>query len=208
MWPDLRRRTLRGAALIAFALAAACTSDPPAGSTTPDIPRGYTATLQLLVEGRLLGFGPFVGYYFRPLDPADLSRLAFICFNERQFYTADLPDGARLFTGEAVRADLPPVDPPPMQEQGRIRPVFDRDIPAAWLDTRPAPQDEFVHFHSCYDGVGPVSTGYWLRHVAAAAFTYDMGGRLGADSILYHKVSPGPDRHFPRIVEFDAGPDH
>jgi hypothetical protein len=39
-----------------------------------------------------------------------------------------------------------------------------------------------------------------------AAFTYDMGGRVGPDSVLYHKVMPGSDKAFARIIEFDRGP--
>jgi hypothetical protein len=34
-----------------------------------------------------------------------------------------------------------------------------------------------------------------------------MGGRVGADSPLYHAVRPGIDKQFATIMEFDAGPD-
>jgi hypothetical protein len=34
-----------------------------------------------------------------------------------------------------------------------------------------------------------------------------MGGRVGKDSPLYHRVSSGPDRDFARIIEFDRGPE-
>jgi len=87
-----------------------------------------------------------------------------------------------------------------------MHPIFDRDIPAPWWATRPKPQEEFIHFHSCYDAVGPVHVGYWLKHRAVAAFTYDMGGRVGPESILYHHVNIGTDLEFARIVEFDWGP--
>ena len=63
-----------------------------------------------------------------------------------------------------------------------------------------------MHFHSCYNSQGPVLTGYWLRHEARAEFTYDMGGRVGPDSPLYHKVNSGVDKAFGRIIEFDRGP--
>ena len=89
----------------------------------------------------------------------------------------------------------------------RIQPVFPKDIPPGWLATRPPPQEEFVHFHSAYDATGPVRTGYWLRHRAVAAFTYDMGGRVNAGSVLYHRVERGTDLTFPPLVEFDRGPD-
>jgi len=59
------------------------------------------------VDGRRIGFGPFVGYYFRPEDPRNLSRLQFVCFNENKFYSSDMPDGARLYEGTAVRTTLP-----------------------------------------------------------------------------------------------------
>ena len=52
-----------------------------------------------------------------------------------------------------------------------------------------------------------VLTGYWLRHVAVSEFTYDMGGRVGKESPLYHRVRKGPDRDFAGIVEFDRGPE-
>jgi len=59
---------------------------------------------------------------------------------------------------------------------------------------------------SCYDATGPVRAGCWFRHEARASFTYDMGGRVGPGSPLYHEVTPEPDREFARIIEFDRGP--
>jgi len=46
------------------------------------VPHGYMARLEQVHDGRMIGFGPFVGYYFRPENPMDLSRLRFVCFNE------------------------------------------------------------------------------------------------------------------------------
>ena len=170
------------------------------------VPHGYMARLEQVHDGRMIGFGPFVGYYFRPEDPGDLSRLRFVCFNENRFYSSDMPDGAKLYEGTAVRATLPRADvATPTQE--RINPVYFQEAPEAWRNTRPDSQDEFVHFHSCYNGAGPVHTGYWIRHVAVSDFTYDMGGRVGEKSPLYHRVQKGPDRDFARIVEFDRGPE-
>lgn len=169
------------------------------------VPHGYMAQLEQVHDGQMLGFGPFVGYYFRPEDPMDLSRLQFICFNENRFYSSDMPDGAKLYEGMALRTTLPQaVIATPTQE--RINPVFFSEAPEAWLNTRPEPQDVFVHFHSGYNGAGPVLTGYWLRHMAIADFTYDMGGRVEKGSPLYHRVRKGPDRDFAMIVEFDRGP--
>ncbi len=169
------------------------------------IPHGYMARLEQVHDGRMIGFGSFVGYYFRPEDPGDLSRLRFVCFNENRFYSSDMPDGAKLCEGTAVRTTLPRADFAIPAQDG-INPVFFEEAPEAWRDTRPEPRDEFVHFHSCYDGTGPVRTGYWIRHVAVSEFTYDMGGRVGKDSLLYHRVHKGPDRDFARIIEFDGGP--
>jgi hypothetical protein len=143
---------------------------------------------------------------FRPEDPRDLSRLRFICFNENRFYSSDMPDGAKLYEGTAVRATLPRADVA-IATQERINPLFFQEAPEAWRNTRPDSQDEFVHFHSCYNGAGPVHTGYWIRHVAVSDFTYDMGGRVGKKSPLYHRVQIGPDRDFARIIEFDRGPE-
>ncbi|MBI9085013.1 MAG: hypothetical protein JEZ11_15575 [Desulfobacterales bacterium] len=170
------------------------------------VPRGYVSVLRMVESGYQINFGPFVGYYFKPENPNDLSRLTFVCLNERQFYTKDLPAGALLYDGEAVRTTLPAAASPPVSGSDRMVPVFGDQIPQAWRATRPVPQEEFVHFHSGYDAAGPVFTGYWLRHRAVAAFTYDMGGRVGPESPLFHRVTPGPDLNFPRIVEFDAGP--
>lgn len=39
-----------------------------------------------------------------------------------------------------------------------------------------------------------------------AAFTYDMGGRVGPEGPLYHQVIPGIDREFTLLIEFDWGP--
>ncbi|MGA9534804.1 MAG: hypothetical protein WBR24_02745 [Desulfobacterales bacterium] len=54
------------------------------------------ARLEQVHDGRMVGFGPFVGYYFRPENPGDLSRLRFVCFNENRFYSLDMPNGAKL----------------------------------------------------------------------------------------------------------------
>lgn len=169
-------------------------------------PRGYVSTLEIEKGDRLLGFGPFVGYYFKPQTPGDLSRLHFVCFNERSFYTKDVPANTKLFEGSALLTDLADMNQP-LPDAHRINPVYFSDAPKQWLENRPDPQDEYVHFHSCYDAGGPVLTGYWVRHQGAAAFIYDMGGRVGPDSPLYHEVAPGIDKAFARIIEFDRGPE-
>jgi hypothetical protein len=185
-----------------------CTSEPEAGGSSKQsivVPHGYMARLEQIHENRLIGFGPFRGYYFRPQDPTDLSRLVFVCFNEDGFYSSDIPVGTKLFEGTAIRATLPYADfEIPVKK--RINPVFFADAPQKWLKCRPEPHDEYLHFHSCYNGSGPVLTGYWLRHTALATFTYDMGGRLTEDSPLYHRVQKGVDRDFAKIIEFDKGP--
>ncbi len=170
------------------------------------IPHGYMARLEQVRDGQMIGFGPFVGYYFRPVDPRDLGRLSFVCFNEKRFYSSDMPDGAKLYEGTAVLVTLPTAEIVIPTEE-RINPVFFQEAPEGWRDSRPEPQDEFVHFHSGYSGIGPVLAGYWIRHVAVSQFTYDMGGRVGKESPLYHQVSRGPDRDFARIIEFDRGPE-
>lgn len=180
-------------------------TDDSDGASGVVIPHGYMARLEQVHDGRMLGFGPFVGYYFRPEDPEDLSRLRFVCFNENRFYSSDMPNGAKLYEGTAVRTTLPQVDWV-IPARDRINPIFFEEAPEAWRKTRPEPRDEFVHFHSCYDGTGPVRTGYWIRHVAASEFTYDMGSRVGKKSPLYHRVHKGPDLDFARIIEFDMGP--
>ena len=119
------------------------------------VPHGYMARLEQVHDGRMIGFGPFVGYYFRPEDPGDLSRLRFVCFNENRFYSSDMPDGAKLYEGTAVRATLPRADVA-IPTQDRINPVFFQEAPEAWRNTRPEPRDDFVHFHSGYNGAGPV----------------------------------------------------
>jgi hypothetical protein len=186
---------------------AACQGEPavvPADG--PTVPRGYVRRLEIQVDDRVLSFGPFVGYYFKPHVDGDLQRLAFVCFNEGRFYTRDLPANTLLFEGQAVWRRLPEVAFAIPRDGGRIVPVFFDAAPAAWRNSRPDPQDEYRHFHSAYDGRGATLYGYWLRHVARASFTYDMGGRVGAQSPLYHVVEPGPDRRFARIIEFDHGP--
>ena len=177
---------------------------PETPSVAPEVPRGYVQVLEVERDGRLFSFGPFVGYYFRPQNPDDLHRIDFVCFNERSFYTLDLPGNALLFEGDALLATLEDAGFMPEFSQ-RITPVYFEDAPVQWLKARPSPQDEFVHFHSCHDATGPVLTGYWIRHVGKGNFTYDMGGRIILESVLYHNVSPGPDKGFARIVEFDRG---
>jgi hypothetical protein len=170
-----------------------------------EVPRGFVSEIRVEDGDRILGFGPFVGYYFRPQNPGDLTRLEFVCFNERSFYTRDLPENAKLFEGKAVLTRLPDTGFQ-IPDSDRINPVFFPDAPEQWLATRPEPKDAYVHFHSCYDARGPVLTGYWIRHEGMASFTYDMGGRVGPDSPLFHEVSPGIDHDFARIIEFDHGP--
>jgi hypothetical protein len=194
-----------------MAMMPGCRSDPKTDGSNGSsgvvvvVPHGYMARLEQVHDGRMVGFGPFVGYYFRPENPRDLSRLRFVCFNENRFYSSDMPNGAKLYEGTAVRTTLPRVDGV-LPARDRINPVFFKKAPKAWRGTRPEPQDEFVHFHSGYDAAGPAHTGYWIRHVAVSDFTYDMGGRVGQESPLYHRVHKGPDRDFARIVEFDRGP--
>ncbi len=200
--------TLTVAALLGVLTMTGCppANGPDAASTTePSIPHGYMARLEQMSNGGMIGFGPFVGYYFRPDDPRYLSRLRFVCFNENRFYSSDMPDGAKLYEGEAVRITLPDADIA-LPAEDRINPIFFKDAPKTWRESRPKPPDEFLHFHSCYNGAGPVRTGYWVRHVAVTDFTYDMGGKVGKDSPLHHKVQKGPDRQFARIIEFDRGP--
>ena len=182
-----------------------CDDKAPSGAVALKIPRGYVDRLYIDTGERLRLFGPFVGYYFKPETPGDLSRLRFVCFNERQFYTTDLPANTHLYDGEARLTRLPEVDYE-LPRESRINPVYFKQAPALWLGTRPDPRDQFVHFHSCYDASGPLRTGYWLRHIARDAFIYDMGGRVAKESPLYHEVDPGPDTAFARIIEFDRGP--
>ena len=173
----------------------------------PPVPRGYVDRLEIQVADRLFSFGPFVGYYFKPAPQGEFEQLDFICFNERSFYTRDLPANTALFEGQAIWRRLPEADRSiPPAEGRRIVPVFFDEAPQAWRDSRPAPGEEFLHFHSAYDGRGAVLYGYWLRHVSLARFTYDMGGRVAATSPLFHEVRPGPDLAFARIIEFDHGP--
>ena len=181
------------------------TSAPKGPESESDVPRGYMQRLRLVHEGRVLQFGPFEGYYFKPLDANHLENLVFICINRGQFYTTDRPADARLYEGQARFAALPPADFK-LPHARRINPVVFSALPPAWLDTRPEPRDEYRHFHSCYNDAGPVEAGFWLRHVALADFTYDMGGRVGADSVLHHRVAPGPDTQFATLMEFDRGP--
>lgn len=194
--------------LVAVALSVGCQpaqETDGASDEAVSVPHGYMARLEQVHDGRMIGFGPFVGYYFRPEDPQDLARLRFVCFNENKFYSSDMPAGAKLYEGWAVRTTLPEADID-IPTEDRINPVFFEDAPEAWRRSRFEPRDAFLHFHSCYNGAGPVRTGYWISHVAAADFTYDMGGRVEKDSPLYHTVQKGPDRNFARIIEFDRGP--
>lgn len=186
-------------------LCSGCPGPKKDKGTKLKIPRGYVTRLDIQIADRLLGFGPFVGYYFKPVNPDDLTRFSFVCYNEDSFYTRDLPENTFLFEGDAVLTQL--VDTGfHLPSDDRINPVFFEDAPKRWVNERPRPQDEYLHFHSCYDALGPVLAGYWIRHKGTASFTYDMGGRIGSDSPLYHEVHPGIDKQFAKIMEFDAGP--
>lgn len=196
---------LLGCLLLALA---ACTDSGSPGerSVALKVPRGYHSVLRVERNGQVATFGPFVGYYFRPESPDDLSRLRLVCFNEQGFYSSDMPVNAMLFKGRARLAQLPGSRSDQPQPIGRITPVSFGESPESWLETRPQPQESFVHFHSLYDGRGARMDGYWIAHKGLASFTYDMGGRVGEDSPLYHRVEPGPDTLFSHLVEFDQGP--
>lgn len=190
--------------LLTVCMLTACTEEKK--PAPPDVPRGYVERIEIERGDRIISFGPFVGYYFQPVKSGDFSRLKFLTYNERSFYTSDLPENAKIFEGDAVLQTLSDDVDFVVPADDRINPVVFADAPPSWLANRPRPQDEFVHFHSCYDALGSVLTGYWLRHVGTADYTYDMGGRLGPESILYHRVTPGVDTSFARILEFDKGP--
>lgn len=194
-------RVISAAALLAAA-DLACSRAP---QVPLSLPRGYVDTLQVDKDGKRFEFGPFVGYYFRPETPGDLSHLHFLCFNEQQFYTDELPANTRLYEGIALQRTLPEVGRA-LPDRSRINPVFFHDAPVRWKDSRPVPQDAFLHFHSCYDAAGPALTGYWLAHTAVTSFTYNMGGRVGRRSPLFHRVHAGVDTNFAPIIEFDRGP--
>lgn len=197
-------RLLRAAAGVVLALISACSSSE---GGRLELPAGVLSRLEFQHEGALVGFGPFVGYYFRPIAPPDITRLEFWCYNERKFYSSTSPENALLFTGEARLAVLPSAHGDlVLSSSERIVPVFFDQAPPPWLETRPDPKNEFIHFHSGYNRMGPLTVGYWLRHVGQKTFRYDMGGRVERESPLYHEVSPGLDAAFPRIVEFDHGP--
>ena len=197
-------RILAAVALLLLIMSGCAQSDPEPGEM-PHPPRGYVERVWLNFDGLRVGFGPFVGYYFKPVEPGDLTHLEFRCYNERGFYTDDLPMNELLFTGTAHFRRLPETGHLPDGE-ARILPVFFPDAPAEWKATRPEPADEYPHFHSAYDATGPVRAGFWLRHVGAASFTYNMGGRLDESSVQHHRVEPGVDTEFARILEFDRGP--
>ena len=197
------RRCIDIVAVLFVAIAAGCgRTDTP---LELNVPRGYVATLQIDRGGSRLGFGPFVGYYFRPETGTEFDRLQFVCFNEGGFYASDAPENAKLFEGTAVFTELPDVGFE-IPDHARINPVFFSDAPPEWLASRPDPASEFLHFHSCHSDAGFVRAGYWFRHVAVTNFTYDMGGRVGRTSPMYHQVQMGVDMDFPQIIEFDNGP--
>ncbi len=202
----MRRQINWGWIIVGLVLAACQMETEEAPHDKPALPSGYVSRIEIQVDDRVLSFGPFVGYYFKPSSGEDLYLLDFVCFNERSFYTRDLPANTLLYKGQARWQRLPDTEDPLPTGNERIIPVFFTQAPKAWLNSRPDPKEEYVHFHSAYDGRGAVRYGYWLRHVAQVAFTYDMGGRVSQGSPLYHMVEPGRDRKFARIIEFDSGP--
>jgi hypothetical protein len=171
------------------------------------IPRGYVPVITIYHDDQRYFFGPFIGYYFRPANPDDLDRLRFVCFNERGFYTDSLPQNTLIYEGEAIFQELAGSKMDIPKQGGRIRPVFFDEASEVWLTNRPKPQAEYLHFHSCYNKQGAALLGYWLCHRALQNFTYNMGGRLPAESVLYHQVAKGVDHDFAKIIEFDMGPD-
>lgn len=100
-------------------------------------------TLQVETADGIISFGPFVGYYFKPENPAELTRLHFVCFNERKFYTNSISENEQLFEGEARLVRLPDANFT-LPTSRRINPVFFSEAPAIWLDIRPEPKDEFL----------------------------------------------------------------
>jgi len=125
--------------------AAGCNGDRPTDRVPLEIPRGYVDRLYIDTPDGMYFFGPFVGYYFKPIAPSDRTRLRFVTFNEGHFYTLDLPDNAKLYHGEARLVHLSQTDHE-LPRKNRINPVFFDQAPDQWLNSRPAPQDQFSTF--------------------------------------------------------------
>lgn len=199
--PDRRLLAVAGVGLGAVALCL-IVAGVAAGKEAGAAEEAATDQVVFQHRGRELRFGPFVGYRFEQTE--DPTTIRFVCRNERQFYTDDLPAGTILYGGEARLVELAPANKP-LPRKGRVNPLRYDEVPQPWLATRPAPVEDWRHFHSCHDTHGAVRSGYWLRHEAEAAFVYDMGGRVGPESVLYHRVEPGIDRGFAQLMEFDHG---
>ena len=107
------------------------------------VPRGYVPVLEIEVKDRLLGFGPFVGYYFKPENPGDFNLLEFVCFNERRFYSAAIAENARLFNGQAVLTRLADVNIK-LPDANRINPIYFSEAPPQWLQSRPDSDKAFA----------------------------------------------------------------
>ena len=121
----MMQRRIRLGWLVLWLVLVGCQTDlPEPPAEKPTVPKGYMDRLEIHVDDRVLSFGPFVGYYFKPSSGDDLSQLDFVCFNERSFYTRDLPANALLYRGNARWQRLPDEQAPIPADGRRILPVF------------------------------------------------------------------------------------
>jgi len=176
-------------------------SAPPFDPRTP--PEGWQRIVAFTYEGELLRFGGIHGHYWRWLDPEE-GRICGLHYNTDKVHASGVADGRLLYAveGYLVRLPIPEGQVPQPEQEGVVLQLLTGDVPLAWLG-EPRPPG-YVYWHGAYTEENRASSvGFWLKHTALIAFTFDMGGEPGYPFV--HEVKPGVDLAYPPKLNFDRG---
>lgn len=166
-------------------------------------PEGWNRTLAFSYEGDELRFGGIHGHYWRWLDQEE-GRICGLHYNTDKVHASGVDDGRLLYAveGRLVRLPIPEDQVPQPAEEGAVLQVLTGDVPLIWLG-EPQPPG-YVYWHSAYTEQNRASAvGFWLKHTALIAFTFDMGGEPGYP--FTRDVKPGVDLAYAPKLNFDRG---
>jgi len=166
-------------------------------------PEGWSRILTFTYEGETLRFGGIHGHYWRWLDE-DEGRICGLHYNTDKIHASGVDDGRLLYAveGRLVRLPIPDDQVPQPVEEEAVLQLLTGDVPLTWLG-EPRPPG-YVYWHGAYTEQNRASAvGFWLKHTALIAFTFDMGGEPGYP--FTHDVKPGVDLLYAPKLNFDRG---
>lgn len=166
-------------------------------------PEGWSRILTVPYEGETLRFGGIHGHYWRWLD-RDEGRICGLHYNTDKIHATGVDDGRLLYAveGYLVRLPIPEEQVPQPEQEAAVLQLLTGDVPLTWLGEPRAAG--YVYWHGTYTEQNRASAvGFWLKHTALIAFTFDMGGEPGYP--FTHDVKPGVDLQYAPKLNFDRG---